>query len=81
MTGLQARTLRLPKNCRMSERQIDEELHPVQLEILRKMSPDQRLRLAGELTRATWNRALAAVARAHPGLSDAHLAEQVYPGL
>lgn len=53
----------------------------MQLEILRKMSPDQRLRLAGELTRATWNRALAAVARAHPGLSDAHLAEQVYPGL
>jgi len=40
----------------MSERQLDEYLHPVQVEILRKMSPEERLRLSGELSRATWNR-------------------------
>lgn len=45
----------------MSERQLDEYLHPVQIEILRKMSPQERVRLSGELSRATWNRALAAV--------------------
>lgn len=66
----------------------------MQLEILRNMCPEKRLRLAGELTRASWNRALAAVARAHPELTETQvlkkfvgmnygveLAEQVYPGL
>jgi hypothetical protein len=67
---------------------------PMQLEVLRRMSPEWRLRIAGELTRTTWNRALAAVARTHPELSEAQvlkkfvgmnygadLAEQVYPGI
>jgi hypothetical protein len=76
----------------MAERELDEHLHPVQLEIFRAMSPEQRLRIAEELTRATWNRALEAVARAHPELNQAqvlkkfvamnygqHLAEAVYP--
>ncbi len=91
MKGLDLNT---PKILLMSERQLDEELHPVQLEIFRRMSPEQRLRIAGELTRATWNRALEAVARLHPELSEAQvlkkfvgmnygvdLAEQVYPGI
>lgn len=57
------------------------------------MSPEKRLRLSGELSRATWNRALEGVRRARPELDEAQLlkyfvglvyghdlAEQVYPG-
>jgi len=75
-------------------RELDEALHPVQVEIFRQMSPSDRLRLSGELSRATWNRDLAGVRRARPELSEAQalkffvgtlygheLAEKVYPGV
>ena len=78
----------------MGHRELDEHLHPVQIEIWRKMSPQERLRLAGELTRATWNRAMEGYRRAHPEQSEAQvlksfvallygeeLANQVYPSV
>ena len=78
----------------VSQRQLDEYLHPVQVEIFRKMPPEERLRIAQELSRATWNRALAGLGAAHPELTEAQLlkefvgfnygqqlAEQVYPGI
>lgn len=57
----------------MSHRELDEHLHPVQIEILRNMSPCERLRLAGELSRATWNRAKEGYRRAHPEQSEAQV--------
>lgn len=74
------------------ESELDEFLHPVQVEIFRKMSMSERLRIAQELSRATWNRALEAFKTRYAGASEAEilkkfvafnygeeLAEQVYP--
>ena len=73
-------------------RQLDERLHPVQVQIFAKMSPQERLRLCGELSRATWNRAKDGFRRAFPECTEAQvhkkfiaslygqqLADKVYP--
>lgn len=70
----------------------DDLLHPVQVEILRRMSMAERLRISQELSRTTGNRALSAFARRYPegnqrqvlkkfvAFHDGQeLADQVYP--
>ncbi len=51
-------------------RELDEQYHPVQVEIFRKMTDEQRARIFNEVTRATWNRALEGVRRAHPEFTE-----------
>lgn len=71
---------------------MDDHLHPVQVEIFRRMSMTERLRISQELTRSTWNRALAAFRRRYPELTERQvlkkfvavqygqgLADQAYP--
>jgi hypothetical protein len=78
----------------VSERQLDEFLHPVQVKILRRMSFEDRVRVSQELTRDTWNYALSAFRARYPELTEQQvlkkfvafnygqeLAEQVYPHL
>jgi len=73
-------------------RELDEHYHPIQIEIFRKMTPEQRVRMFNEITRATWNRALEGIRRARPELTEAQalkffigtlyghdLAAKVYP--
>jgi hypothetical protein len=70
----------------------DDLLHPVQVEILRRMSMAERLRISQELSRTTGNRALSAFARRYPECNQRQvlkkfvafhdgqeLADQVYP--
>ena len=70
----------------------DDLLHPVQVEIFRRMSFSERLRISQELTRTTWNRALAAFAHRYPDCTERQvlkkfvefnygkrLANEVYP--
>ncbi|MEW6284400.1 MAG: hypothetical protein AB1758_37640 [Candidatus Eremiobacterota bacterium] len=57
-------------------RELDEELHPVQWEILRRMTPAQRFEIAAEMTRAVWNAALDGLRRARPELDDRQLLKE-----
>jgi hypothetical protein len=78
----------------MGQRELDEYLHPVQVEIFRKMSLEARWDLTNQLIQSTWNRALEGFRRVYPELSEAQvlkkfvaslygqeLADKVYPDL